>query len=71
MIALFILVFVVILIIGLTAFVLALRDADSWLHRRFNPNKKYADEGLSTEMADQDELREITKGEDPIHTVTE
>ncbi len=66
MIALFVVVFVVILIIGLTAFIMALRDTDSWLHRRFNPNKRYADEGLSTEMADPEELAEITHGVDPI-----
>lgn len=67
----FVIVVVIFMIIGVTAFIMALRDADHWLHRRFSPNKKYADEGLSTEMADPKELQEITAGEDPVPNISE
>ena len=59
---------VLVLIIGVTAMIMALRDADSWLHRRLNPNKKFADEGLSTEMAD---LENVKPGEDGFPDISE
>ncbi len=59
---------VLILIIGVTSVTMALRDADSWLHRRLNPNKKYADEGLSTQMAD---LEGVEPGKDGFPDITE
>jgi hypothetical protein len=71
MIVIFTALALVLLIIGIVAFIMALKDADHWLHRRFNPNKKYADQGLSTEMADPEELEEITTGDDPIPTIHE
>ncbi len=71
MIVIIIAVALTLLIIGIVTFVMALNDADHWLHRRFSPNKKYADEGLSTKMADPEELEEITHGENPIPTIHE
>ena len=68
MIALIVAFVILMFIIGATAIAMALRDGDSWLHRRLNPSKKYADEGLSTEMAD---LENVRPGEDGFPDISE